>query len=105
MVWGTEWTGDRVAERLAAVFRELPKPRHNWCKNVTPVTGVWGLASAPEQNRRFRILSVEWVSKWEAGRLQDHIRFAPIARSRWLTSGEGPGRGTWVKHNRNAQPR
>src|SRR5439155_5870939 len=34
-----------------------------------------GLASAPERNRRFRIQSVERVSKWEVGRLRDHIRF------------------------------
>jgi hypothetical protein len=31
------------------------EPRLNCCKNVTPVTGVRGLASAPERNRRFRI--------------------------------------------------
>jgi len=30
-------------------------PGLNCCKNVTPVTGVWGLASAPERNRRLRI--------------------------------------------------
>jgi hypothetical protein len=34
------------------------RPGLNCCKNVTPVTGVRGLASAPERNRRFRILSV-----------------------------------------------
>src|SRR5258708_33644249 len=85
-----------------------PRPDANCCKNVTPLTGVRDLASAPERNRRFRIQSVEpceQVGEW--GRSQDHIRFPTLVRSRWLTSGEGPERGTrpWVKHNRNAQPR
>jgi CheY-like chemotaxis protein len=63
----------------------------NCCKNVTPVTGVRGLASAPEPNRRFRIQSVERASKWgvEALTAPYPLPHAPIVRSRWLTSGEG----------------
>jgi hypothetical protein len=45
MVWGTEWTGDRVAERLAAVFRELPN---------TPIYSPRKSVSEPSHPRRAR---------------------------------------------------
>src|SRR4029453_16344065 len=57
-------TGRTVRYRLDSQRRD---PEAHCCKNVTPLTGVRGLASAPERNRRFRIQSVERVSKWEWG--------------------------------------
>jgi len=58
---------DRLADK-GGPFLTLGKdgsrdPEAHCCKNVTPLNGVRGLASAPERNRRFRIQSVERVSK------------------------------------------
>jgi hypothetical protein len=45
MVWGRDWTGDRVAERLVAVFRELPNaplysPRRGVFEPSHPIDGL-----------------------------------------------------------------
>ena len=45
MVWGAEWTGDRVAERLVAVFRARPNtpiysPRKGVFEPSHPIDGL-----------------------------------------------------------------
>jgi hypothetical protein len=45
MVWGADWTGDRVAERLIAGFRELPNtpiysPRKGVFEPSHPIDGL-----------------------------------------------------------------
>jgi hypothetical protein len=45
MVWGAHWTGERVAERLVAVFRALPNtpiysPRKGVFEPSQPIDGL-----------------------------------------------------------------
>src|SRR5205807_4665405 len=94
---------------IAAVEDPARTPRLNCCKNITPITGVRDLASAPERNRHFRIQSVERRKQVGSGGVLNRTISAPPRADRPLSLAyerRRARRGTrpWVKHNRNTEP-
>jgi hypothetical protein len=68
MVWSTEWTGDRVAERLVAVFRAMPGisiyfPRKGVSEPSHPIDG-FDLITAVQLCLGRETQNCYWLLQW-----------------------------------------